>query len=112
LRWISATRNFRAINRRRERRKGAAMSSSAAAQAPARAGKSRPGARKVSEFTPFRLLPRLPVVIVRPRPHWIHLLFVRRGSLLPRILPQQIFVLLLSCAVVVAHGSSSTSRSR
>ena len=80
------------------------MSSSAAAQAPARAGKSRPGARKVSEFTPFRLLPRLPVVIVRPRPHWIHLLFVRRGSLLPRILPQQIFVLLLSCAVVLAHG--------
>ena len=80
------------------------MSSSAAARAPARAGKSRPGARKVSEFTPFRLLPRLPVVIVRPRPHWIHLLFVRRGSLLPRILPQQIIVLLLSCAVVLAHG--------
>ena len=80
------------------------MSSSAAARAPARAGKSRPGARKVSEFTPFRLLPRLPVMIIRPRPHWIHLLFVRRGSLLPRILPQQIFVLLLSCAVVLAHG--------
>ncbi|ATE61472.1 bestrophin family protein [Thauera sinica] len=43
-------------------------------------------------------------MIIRPRPHWIHLLFVRRGSLLPRILSQQIFVLLLSCAVVVVHG--------
>ena len=43
-------------------------------------------------------------MIVRPRPHWVHLLFVRRGSLLPRILPQQLFVLLLSCAVVLAHG--------
>src|SRR5690606_32737733 len=61
-------------------------------------------ARKLSEFSPFRPFSRLPVVIVRPRPHWIHLLFVRRGSLLRRILPQQLFVLLLSCAVVVAHG--------
>ncbi|HMX15053.1 MAG TPA: bestrophin family ion channel, partial [Thauera aminoaromatica] len=43
-------------------------------------------------------------MIVRPRPHWIHLLFVRRGSLLPRIFSQQLFVLLLSCAVVLAHG--------
>ncbi len=43
-------------------------------------------------------------MIVRPRPHWIHLLFVRRGSLVRRILPQQLFVFLLSCAVVWAHG--------
>ena len=43
-------------------------------------------------------------MIIRPRPHWIHLLFVRRGSLVRRILSQQLFILALSCAVVVAHG--------
>lgn len=43
-------------------------------------------------------------MIVRPRPHWLRLLVARRGSLLRRILSQQIFVLLLSCAVVMAHG--------
>jgi putative membrane protein len=43
-------------------------------------------------------------VIVRPRPHWIHLLFVRRGSLIRRIFPQQLFILLLSSAVVWIHG--------
>ena len=43
-------------------------------------------------------------MIIRPRPHWIHLLFVRRGSLVRRILSQQLFILTLSCAVVVAHG--------
>ena len=45
-----------------------------------------------------------PTVIVRPRPHWIHLLFVRRGSLVSRILGQQLFIFVLSCAVVIAHG--------
>jgi len=63
-----------------------------------------PSARKLSKSTPLRSAPRLLVVIVRSRPHWIHLLFVRRGSLLPRIFSQQLFVLLLSCAVVLAHG--------
>ena len=43
-------------------------------------------------------------MIIRPRPHWIHLLFVRRGSLVRCILSQQLFILTLSCAVVVAHG--------
>lgn len=43
-------------------------------------------------------------MIVRPRPHWVRLLFVRRGSLLRRILSQQLFVFLLACAVVLAHG--------
>lgn len=43
-------------------------------------------------------------MIVRPRPHWIHLLFVRRGSLVHRIFWQQIFILSLSCAVVWLHG--------
>ncbi len=43
-------------------------------------------------------------MIVRPRPHWIRLLFVRRGSLVHLILWQQLFVFGLSCAVVVAHG--------
>ena len=43
-------------------------------------------------------------MIVRPRPHWAHLLFVRRGSLVRRILSQQLFIIALSSAVVVAHG--------
>ena len=43
-------------------------------------------------------------VIVRPRPHWSHLLFVRRGSLVHRILGQQLFIFALSCVVVMAHG--------
>ncbi|MBP6901815.1 MAG: hypothetical protein KBC73_17090 [Burkholderiaceae bacterium] len=43
-------------------------------------------------------------MIVRPRPHWLHLLFVRRGSLLGRILPQQLAVLAIAMAVAWAHG--------
>lgn len=43
-------------------------------------------------------------MIVRPRPHWIRLLFVRRGSIVRRILGQQLFIFALSCAVVLAHG--------
>ncbi|HSI50278.1 MAG TPA: bestrophin family ion channel [Ideonella sp.] len=43
-------------------------------------------------------------MIVRPRPHWLRLLFVRRGSLLRLILPQQLFTVGLACLVVLAHG--------
>jgi ion channel-forming bestrophin family protein len=43
-------------------------------------------------------------VIVRPRPHWLRLLFVRRGSVVFRILPQLLFTVALACGVVVAHG--------
>lgn len=43
-------------------------------------------------------------MIVRPRPHWLHLLFVRRGSLVRQILSQQLFVFAIACAVVAAHG--------
>ena len=43
-------------------------------------------------------------MIIRPRPHWLRLLFVRRGSLVHRIYSQQLFVFFLSCAVAVAHG--------
>lgn len=74
-----------------------------------RAGSDRhPGccaAGKMPEWAPagFRLFSLL-VVIVRPRPHWIRLLFVRRGSLIHRIFWQQMFVILLSCTVVVLHG--------
>ena len=58
-----------------------------------------------SRLSPCRGFHRLPVqLIVRPRPHWIRLIFVRRGSLVRRILSQQIFVFLLSCAVVLVHG--------
>jgi len=44
-------------------------------------------------------------VILRPRPHWLVLLFVRRGSVLGRILPQLLFTSALACAVVLAHGT-------
>lgn len=43
-------------------------------------------------------------MIVRPRPHWIRLLFVRRGSLVHRIASQLLFIFALSFAVVMAHG--------
>lgn len=47
-------------------------------------------------------------MIVRPRPHWVHMLFVRRGSLVRRIFGQQLFIILLSTAVVLAHGQMFT----
>ena len=43
-------------------------------------------------------------MIVRPRPHWLHLLFVRRGSLVRQILSQQLFILAISLLVVAMHG--------
>ncbi|NHC05322.1 bestrophin family protein [Azonexus fungiphilus] len=43
-------------------------------------------------------------MIVRARPHWLYLLFVRRGSLVHLILQQQLFVFAVACAVVAAHG--------
>lgn len=43
-------------------------------------------------------------MIVRPRPPWVRLLFVRRGSLLRRIASQLLFVVVLAGAVVLAHG--------
>jgi putative membrane protein len=44
-------------------------------------------------------------MIVRPRPSWIGLLFARRGSLMPRIAAQLLFVCALSFAVVAVHGT-------
>ncbi len=44
-------------------------------------------------------------MIVRPRPHWVHLLFVRRGSMVRHILTQQLFTVGLACVVVWAHGT-------
>ena len=46
----------------------------------------------------------LSLMIVRPRPHWLRMLFVRRGSLLPRILGQLVFIVTLSTLVVLLHG--------
>ena len=43
-------------------------------------------------------------MIVRPRPHWIRLLFVRRGSLVHRIYGQQLVIFAVACAIVWAHG--------
>lgn len=43
-------------------------------------------------------------MIVRPRPHWLRLLFVRRGSLIKRILSQLLFIFILSTVVAVMHG--------
>ena len=47
-------------------------------------------------------------MIIRPRPHWIRLLFVRRGSLLHQIAGQLLFIFTLSCLVVAAHGQLFT----
>lgn len=43
-------------------------------------------------------------MIVRPRPNWLRMLFVRRGSLLPRILPQLLFTTAIAGLVVLFHG--------
>ncbi|MFO1276053.1 MAG: bestrophin family ion channel [Sphaerotilus natans] len=43
-------------------------------------------------------------MIVRPRPHWLRMLFVVRGSILNRIAPQLLCILLLSVLVVSFHG--------
>ena len=43
-------------------------------------------------------------VIVRPRPHWVHLLFVRRGSMVRQILTQQLFTVGFALLVALAHG--------
>ncbi|GAB2181742.1 bestrophin family protein [Denitratisoma sp. agr-D3] len=39
-------------------------------------------------------------MIVRPRLPWLRMLFVRRGSIVNKVLPQQGFIFLLSCVVV------------
>ena len=43
-------------------------------------------------------------MIVRPRLPWLRMLFVRRGSIVNKVLPQQTFIFLLSCTVVFFHG--------
>jgi ion channel-forming bestrophin family protein len=43
-------------------------------------------------------------MIVRPRPHWLRLLFVWRGSILPQILPQLTATLTLAVVVTLLHG--------
>jgi putative membrane protein len=43
-------------------------------------------------------------MIVRPRPHWLRLLFVRHGSILPQILPQLLWALGFSVVVTLLHG--------
>ena len=43
-------------------------------------------------------------MIVRPRPHWLRLLFVWRGSILSQILPQLALTLALAIVVTLLHG--------
>ncbi|MFP5477464.1 MAG: bestrophin family protein [Gammaproteobacteria bacterium] len=43
-------------------------------------------------------------MIVRPRPHWLRLLFVWRGSILSQILPQLTLTLALAVVVTLLHG--------
>lgn len=43
-------------------------------------------------------------MIVRPRLHWLRMLFVLRGSVLPLILPRLLLIALLSTAVAATHG--------
>lgn len=44
-------------------------------------------------------------MIVRPSVHWLRMLFVWRGSILPVILPQLITITVLAIIVTVIHGS-------
>ena len=44
-------------------------------------------------------------MIVRPSVHWLRMLFVWRGSILPVILPQLITITVLAIVVTVIHGS-------
>lgn len=43
-------------------------------------------------------------MIVRPRLHWLRMLFVLRGSVLPRIMPQLLFTTALAAVVVWGEG--------
>ncbi|MBN4664378.1 hypothetical protein HUS70_02395 [Pandoraea nosoerga] len=43
-------------------------------------------------------------MIVRPNLHWLRMLFVVRGSILPKIAPQLVFTTIISILVSVAHG--------
>lgn len=43
-------------------------------------------------------------MIVRPRPNWLRMLFVRRGSILNKVLPQLGLTTALSVLVVIFHG--------
>jgi len=43
-------------------------------------------------------------VIIRPRPHWLRMLFVWRGSVLPHISAQLLAVIAFSALVVALHG--------
>ncbi|WP_298011780.1 bestrophin family ion channel [uncultured Aquabacterium sp.] len=43
-------------------------------------------------------------MIVRPRPNWLRMLFVWRGSIILRILPQLMVVTAISIIVVIFHG--------
>ncbi|MEJ8851074.1 bestrophin family protein [Variovorax rhizosphaerae] len=43
-------------------------------------------------------------MIVRPRPHWLRMLFVWRGSVLPDILPQLLGTTAFAILVTVLHG--------
>jgi len=43
-------------------------------------------------------------MIVRPKPNWLRILFVWRGSVLPQILPQLCFTTALAVAITVSHG--------
>jgi putative membrane protein len=43
-------------------------------------------------------------MIVRPRPNWLHMLFVWRGSVLPVILPQLIATTAFAVLITVLHG--------
>lgn len=43
-------------------------------------------------------------MIIRPRSHWLRMLLVWRGSVLPRILPQLLVVTLLSVVAAFFHG--------
>ncbi len=48
-------------------------------------------------------------MIVRPRPNALQLLFALRGSILPKVLPQLLVVLLIACVVVALYETGYLS---
>jgi putative membrane protein len=51
--------------------------------------------------SPCRLVP---IMIVRPRPSALGLLFIKRGSIIPIVLPKLLCILVLSCAIGWVHS--------
>jgi putative membrane protein len=70
---------------------------------PAPSMKSGPVMRPINNFLESATDNGQPM-IVRPRPHWLRMLFVWRGSVLPDIAPQLLWTTAFAVLVTVLHG--------